>query len=105
VDDEEQIRTILRRYLERSGYVVVGESDNGQDAIAKAEELQPDYVLLDNEMPMLSGEDAASHIRLSSKTSLIIAVSGSLTSRPQWSDAYLSKSGLAMVGELLSVLE
>ena len=105
VDDEPQIRDVLKRYLDRAGYEVVGESSDGEDAIGKVSRLKPDFVLLDNEMPVLSGEDAAGRIRGASQTTRIIAVSGSLTSRPQWSDAFLSKTGLAMVGELLDLIE
>ena len=104
VDDDEQIRSLLKRYLEKGGYQVVGEAADGQAAIAEAGKLQPDFVLLDNEMPSLSGEDAASRIRLSAQMAVIVAVSGSLTSRPAWSDAFLNKTGLAMVSELLDVL-
>jgi hypothetical protein len=56
-------------------------------------------------MPVLSGEDAAGRIRAASSKTRIVAVSGSLTSRPAWSDAFLSKTGLAMVGELLDLIE
>jgi CheY-like chemotaxis protein len=105
VDDDLQIRTLLKRYLERAGYEVVGESNDGEDAIGKSSRLQPDFVLLDNEMPVLSGEDAAGRIRAASNSARIVAVSGSLTSRPGWSDAFLSKTGLAMVGELLDLMD
>jgi len=105
VDDEPQIRDLLKRYLVRAGYDVVGESSDGEDAIGKVSRLKPDIVLLDNEMPVLSGEDAAGRIRSANLTTRIVAVSGSLTSRPPWSDAFLSKTGLAMVGELLDLIE
>jgi CheY-like chemotaxis protein len=105
VDDEPQIRDVLKRYLVKAGYEVVGESTDGEDAIGKTGRLQPDFVLLDNEMPVLSGEDAAGRIRAASSKTRIVAVSGSLTSRPAWSDAFLSKTGLAMVGELLDLIE
>ena len=104
VDDEQAIRQVLKRYLEKAGYEVVGEAANGTDAVAQASQLQPDFVLLDNEMPILSGEDAAGQIHDAARSSRIVAVSGALTSKPPWSDAFLSKTGLAMVGELLDIL-
>jgi len=104
VDDDEQIRTLLKRYLEKGGYEVVGEAADGNDAIVKASKVKPDFVLLDNEMPSLSGEDAAGRIRAAAGQTLIVAVSGSLTSRPTWSDAFLNKTGLGMVSELLDIL-
>ena len=105
VDDEPQIRDLMKRYLVKAGYEVVGESSDGEDAIGKASRLKPDFVLLDNEMPVLSGEDAAGRIRQAATATRIVAVSGSLTSRPAWSDAFLSKTGISMVGELLDLVE
>ena len=104
VDDDPQIRDLMTRYLVRAGYEVIGESADGEDAIGKAGRLKPDFVLLDNEMPVMTGEDAAGRIKAGHPPARIVAVSGSLTSRPSWSDAFLSKTGLAMVGELLDLL-
>jgi DNA-binding NarL/FixJ family response regulator len=42
---------------------VVGEAGDGEEAVARAQELQPDVVLMDVRMPRLSGIDAARHIR------------------------------------------
>ena len=42
---------------------VVGEAADGLDAVQKAEELQPDVILLDIGLPLLNGMEAASQIR------------------------------------------
>jgi two-component system NarL family response regulator len=42
---------------------VVGEASDGEEAVARAQQLQPDVVLMDVRMPRLSGIDAARHIR------------------------------------------
>ncbi|MHB1930733.1 MAG: response regulator [Acidimicrobiales bacterium] len=42
---------------------VVGEADNGQEAVARAEQLAPDVVLMDVRMPRLSGIEATRQIR------------------------------------------
>jgi two-component system, LytTR family, response regulator len=56
VDDEEIARRGLRIRLEQAGdIVIVGECANGKDALAAIEQLAPDVVFLDIQMPELSG--------------------------------------------------
>lgn len=54
VDDDEIIRKLLRRVLERSGFVV-DESDSGEGAIQVIEETMPDLILLDVVMDGMDG--------------------------------------------------
>lgn len=54
-DDSAVIRKSLRRMFEASGWSVCGEASNGQDAIAKAQECNPDLVVLDLSMPRMNG--------------------------------------------------
>ena len=58
VDDEVLIRMYIREILERNGYEVVGEAEDGLDAINICREKQPDFVLMDISMPVLSGLEA-----------------------------------------------
>ena len=59
-DDHELIRRGVRSLLEaESGWKVVAEASDGQDAIEKAKETRPDIVVLDIAMPRLSGLEAA----------------------------------------------
>ena len=59
VDDHPVIRRGLCTLLEsESGWSVVGEAASGREAIEKAEDLQPDVVILDLSMPEISGEKA-----------------------------------------------
>ena len=56
VDDEEPARTLLREYLARAGGVeVVGECRNGFEAVKAVNDLQPDLLFLDIQMPKLNG--------------------------------------------------
>ena len=56
VDDEAPARAKVRRYLqEERGVEVVGEATNGVEAVEAIEELAPDLVLLDVQMPELDG--------------------------------------------------
>jgi two-component system response regulator NreC len=66
----EGVKAILRD--ERS-IEIVGEADNGRDAVAKAQRLQPDVVLMDIAMPDLGGLEATSRIlRSNPKTKILI---------------------------------
>ena len=56
VDDEAPARAKVRRYLaEYPDVEIVGESDNGADAVERIAELEPDLVFLDVQMPELDG--------------------------------------------------
>jgi len=64
VDDEPQIRRVLRATLSDNGYDVVLAKD-GQEAIEMVMRGHPDLILLDVNMPGMSGLEACSNIRLS----------------------------------------
>jgi DNA-binding NarL/FixJ family response regulator len=62
-DDHSVVRAGLRALLERHGYFrVVAEVSNGEEAIAKAQELKPDVAVLDIRMPGMSGIEACRRI-------------------------------------------
>jgi DNA-binding NarL/FixJ family response regulator len=62
-DDHAIIREGLRALIEKQlGYEVVGEADNGKTAIHLAEELQPDLLIMDVNMPGTNGIEAAREI-------------------------------------------
>ncbi|MGY1747882.1 MULTISPECIES: ANTAR domain-containing response regulator [unclassified Modestobacter] len=61
-EDEALIRLDLKEMLEEEGYVVVAEVGDGQAAVEQAEQLRPDLVVLDVQMPVLDGIAAAEQI-------------------------------------------
>jgi response regulator NasT len=61
-EDEALIRMDLAEMLAEEGYDVVAAVDDGEQAIAKSEELRPDLVILDVKMPRLDGIAAAQRI-------------------------------------------
>ena len=64
VDDVAQVRQDLRMLLTLSCDVeVVGEAANGQEAVSKAETIQPEVILMDLEMPVMDGYRATRQIK------------------------------------------
>ena len=71
VDDEPQIRRVLRATLSSNGYDVI-EARNGQEAIEMVIRERPDLILLDVNMPDMSGLEVCSKIRLSFEGPIIM---------------------------------
>jgi len=73
VDDLEEMRRLLGSWLaETTDCEVVGEACDGLQAVAQAEQLQPDLILLDIGLPTLNGIQAARRIRKLSPNSKIL---------------------------------
>jgi CheY-like chemotaxis protein len=76
VDDYEPFRRFVCTTLERkTEFQIVGETSDGLDAVRRAEELQPDLIVLDIGLPTLHGIEAARRIRKLSPKSKILFVS------------------------------
>lgn len=62
-DDHALVRTGIRRLLEDTGKVsIVGEAENGEESLIKTQELKPDVVLMDVNMPGIGGVEACRRI-------------------------------------------
>jgi DNA-binding NarL/FixJ family response regulator len=77
VDDHPSFRASARAILEADGFTVVGEAETGADAIDAAAEKRPDVVLLDVQLPDMSGFAVCSAIagRLNGSAPQIVLVS------------------------------
>lgn len=71
VDNEAQIRRVLRTMLSSHGYSVL-EARDGEEALEKVREGQVDLILLDVNMPGMSGMDACAEIRRSCDSPIIM---------------------------------
>ena len=63
VDDHPSFRASARTLLEAEGYEVVGEAEDGESAVAAVQELMPDLVLLDVQLPDIDGFEVAARLR------------------------------------------
>lgn len=100
VDDAEDLRILLRFGLERSEHLqVVGEAEDGLDAVEQARALQPDLVFLDVAMPRMDGLQALPLIREAVPHVRVVVLSGfnegtmAENARRAGADHYVVKGG------------
>jgi CheY-like chemotaxis protein len=75
VDDFATFRASARGLLEAEGFVVVGEAENGVDAVRLARDLEPEVVLLDVHLPDLNGFEVAERLRELESPPIVILTS------------------------------
>lgn len=104
VDDDAGVRQLLRMILEIEDFEVVGEATDGVEAVPQALDLEPDFVVLDQQMPNRDGAATAALIRVSLPGAVIIACSAIVDSRPAWADAFVAKQNMCDVAPLVQGL-
>jgi len=75
VDDFATFRASARGLLEAEGFVVLGEAENGVDAVRLARDLEPEVVLLDVHLPDLNGFEVAERLRELESPPIVILTS------------------------------
>lgn len=74
VDDAAFMRLSLKNILEKNGFTVIGEAENGEIAVKKYKELSPDIVTLDITMPEMDGISALKEIKKINKEAKVIMI-------------------------------
>lgn len=77
VDDQAAVRNAVVALLSEDGFRVVGEGENGEQAVRIVQELAPDLLLMDLRMPVMGGVEAAAAISASGARTRIVLLSGS----------------------------
>lgn len=75
VDDAKFMRITLTNILKKANHEIVGEAENGREAVQLYRELRPDLVTMDITMPEMSGLDAVKEIKRDYKDAKIIMCS------------------------------
>jgi DNA-binding NarL/FixJ family response regulator len=108
VDDFDALRSFIRTTLQGTQFQIIAEVSDGLEAIQKAEELQPDLILLDIGLPNLNGIEAARRIRKRAPRSKILFLSQESSSDVvaealKFGTGYVVKTHAG--GELLATIE
>lgn len=75
VDDSGYMRQVIRKYLEPKGFIIVGEAQDGWEAVRFFEELKPDIVTMDISMKKMGGIEATKKIRGIDNNATVVMVS------------------------------
>lgn len=78
VDDEEEVRLGIIKKMDWKSFdfVVVGDAENGQEALEKAEKLEPDVIMTDIRMPFMDGLELGNKLVEILPSTKIIVFSG-----------------------------
>ncbi|PXX54007.1 two component transcriptional regulator, LuxR family [Pseudomonas sp. LAMO17WK12:I10] len=109
VDDHAVVRMAVGMILARQGREIVGEADNGIDAVSKVLELKPDAIVLDLDIPQLDGMIVLDRLRVCGSPAKVLIHTGlksqafAVQRMRAGAAGFLLKQGNSM--ELLCVLQ
>jgi CheY-like chemotaxis protein len=97
VDDDEDIRVIVKMALELVGQFEVDQYSSGPDAIASAEAFKPQMFLLDVMMPEMTGEETWQRLRMIPGMNDIPAIFLTAKAETAFADRLLEQGCLAVI--------
>lgn len=74
VDDASFLRLTIRTMLEKNGFIIAGEAENGMQGIMQYKKLQPDIVTMDITMPDMTGIDTLKAIKVIDPKAKVIMI-------------------------------
>jgi DNA-binding NarL/FixJ family response regulator len=101
VDDDAELRWVLRLLFEFEDFEIAGEASNGVEGIALALKHEPDFIVLDYAMSGMNGDKTAQILRKLVPDTRIVAFSAVLHEKPMWADAFLNKDRISQIAPLL----
>ena len=76
-DEQNQRRALIEKVRwEDAGFQVIGEAENGVEALDLVEQLEPDLILTDIMMPMINGLELAAQVRRLRPATQMVILSG-----------------------------
>jgi DNA-binding NarL/FixJ family response regulator len=81
IDDEAHVRVLLAAILKQLGVRTVWEAEDGASGIEKAAQQKPDFVLLDLNLPQMSGLEVLEKLKAANPATPVIVVSAQSTVR------------------------
>lgn len=105
VDDDPVMRQLLRDILDRYPDInIVAEAENGEDAVALAMTLTPTVVIMDFNLPTMSGIEATALIKLKIPSTTIIGLTASAPGDTEYAMVDAGAAAVLNKGEMVRVL-
>jgi len=105
VDDDPVMRQLLRDILDRYPDInIVGEAENGEDAVSLTMTLTPTVVIMDFNLPTMSGIEATALIKLKSPSTAIIGLTASSPGDAEYAIVDAGATAVLNKGEMVRVL-